>query len=186
MFHLAARGRRGPNPPAIGSEDEWWALGQHHGLATPLLDWTESPFAALFFAFEQERKENIPGRYRAVYAFLEMASHVRMPMSSVDEGIEPIYPPRIIRPLSDENTRLVSQRGVLMLVRSPMRVESWVTETYKGQEKVRVLIVIQIPHKGREDCLRFLNQMNINHLSLFPDLQGASEYCNMSLAIENY
>lgn len=43
-----------------------------------------------------------------------------------------------------------------------------------------------IPNKDRDEALMMLNRMNLNHSTLFPDLNGASWYCNLSRTIDKY
>lgn len=63
-----------------------------------------------------------------------------------------------------------------------MPIERWVAQAFEGVS-APVLVKIQIPNAERLACLRSLNRMNINHLSLFPDLSGASRSTNMRLEL---
>jgi hypothetical protein len=46
------------NVPAFGETNKWLFLAQHYGVPTRLLDWTESAFAALYFAINNIEKGN--------------------------------------------------------------------------------------------------------------------------------
>ncbi len=183
-FEYATRGRRGPNPRTLQDQNEWWALGQHHGLATPLLDWSKSPFVAAYFAFISEGNES--SENRAVFGLSQFT--VQLSSAEILKNWEGTSRPPIIEfvePLSDENDRLVSQGG--LFTRSPdgQDIETWVREKFKGDTYSR-LVKLLIPNSERSVCLRSLNRMNINHLTLFPDLYGASKFCNLDLFIEKY
>lgn len=194
-FQQAARGRRGPNPPLLEDENDWWALGQHFGLATPLLDWTTSPFVAAYFAFiEDGQSKPDQTEHRVVFALHEplvaAKSHQVVGIKTAARKRHPEYrftsAIEFIRPQSDENPRLINQGGLFTRCPDGDDIESWARRNFTSENDGYILMKILIPNRDREVCLRDLNRMNINHLSLFPDLFGASQYCNLHRRIKNY
>lgn len=184
-FKLASRGRRGQSPQRIESDNEWWAIGQHNGLATPLLDWTESPFVALYFAFQKEQSP--PSGERAVWALggnriAEKCALIEKAHNG--DGKPPTL--EYVRPNQDENSRLVAQGGLFTRTPVQVTVDKWISTNFAGETARAPLVKISIPTTDRPECLRTLNRMNINHLSLFPDLYGAAAHCNAALQIVRY
>ncbi len=210
QFKFAARGRRGSNPPVLEDEDSWWTLGQHHGLATPLLDWTTSPFVSAFFAYIDIDEPQTA--QRVVYALHRPTVEARARSKARDENLKrkvqieaadkegkkfgiiqramleakAELEVRFIRPFSDENQRLVNQGGLFTRAPAGKVLDEWVPESVDPDDKGYTLIKVYVPNKDRDLCLRNLNRMNINHLSLFPDLYGASKFCNLFSEIDKY
>lgn len=168
-FKFAVRGRRGSNPVVLTEDNEWWALGQHHGLATPLLDWTSSPFVALYFAFSESSPT--PRGPRCVYA---LHKH-----SAMEAEID------LVSPLMDENQRLVNQAGLFTRSPDDKTIPEAITSNYDNSDNIDLLKII-IPNRDREKCLKTLERMNINHVTLFPDIYGASIHCNQAISIKGY
>jgi hypothetical protein len=208
-FKFAAIGRRGANPTQISEDNDWWALGQHYGLATPLLDWTTAPFVAAVFAYVGEGEPQT--EYRVVYALhkptvekwveritKEDIDHREKLKNPEDSGeatgtlersaltMEVTPDVQFIRPRLDENLRLVAQGGLFTLVHSGNPLQDWIKENHLPTTKDVCLMKILIPNKDRTSCLQNLNRMNINYLSLFPDLYGASMHSNLSSEISKY
>lgn len=167
-FRKAIRGLRGPNPAPL-SDDEVFCLGQHYGLATPLLDWTSSPYIAAYFAFENAIPSS-SGK-RAVW-MLDRVKLVQK-MAATEQLT-------FLEPLQDDNSRIIAQRG--LFTRTPTGITLDAVLAENGHLDCLTRLVIDETY--RLDALNDLSLMNISANSLFPDLHGAARYCNMWF--ENY
>jgi hypothetical protein len=191
-FKLAARGRVTSSFLGFDEEKELWAIGQHQGLKTPFLDWTKSPFVAAYFAFLVVRSDNTDNR--VVFALSKMVvenmSHwIKKSREKLKWKRAPIL--EIFEPESNENPNLVNQNGLFTIAEEFGEIQRWVIKHYSHwlendfkSIKKTALIKLLIPNKDRIGFLKSLNQMNINHLTLFPNLYGASKYCNFELEIQ--
>lgn len=170
-FKMAIRGKRGANPPQYDEPLEWWALGQHFELLTPLVDWTHSPYTAAFFAFANTDKDDT--RKRIVVSLNKNEVEGRPNLAKMV---------RFYTPNSDENARVLGQNGLFSYSETGEELESLIASEFAGSNQA-IIRKIHLPNAERIDVLRGLEQMNINHLTLFPDLSGASNYANMQFEL---
>jgi hypothetical protein len=153
------------------SEWEALALAQHHYLPTRLLDWTENPLTALWFAFNEKNADQTK---RVVWCFgfnkNDILEQSKMKCFTNDRTI--VYQPNHI------TRRLINQTG-------------WFTCHFYNETKNKYsalnnlrnhwnhLYRIRFANKSEEfrgDVLSQLNTFGINHYSVFPDLEGLSKY----------
>lgn len=191
-FIKCIRGKRGPNPINFDNPSDVWALGQHYGLATPLLDWSHSPYIASFFAFSPNtipspekrsiyalEKHGLKKKEKEIEDFFKENNKIEL-----DEFFEKNRPPTIslVDPNLEDNPRIINQAGLFTRAPILMSIDDWVDKFCVNENTVK-LYKINISNTERESVLANLEYMNIHSASLFPDLSGASMYCNEYLTL---
>ena len=187
------------------TEDEIWAIGQHYGLTTPLLDWTECPYIAAFMAFRKKDTQK-PSDNRVVYALSRVLKRlmrkdilkIKCKKTGKEISRETISSGRFVEFLdltktSDDmqNERLKNQKGRFTKALDGIDIKTNILRFSNGRKEIVeahevILAEILIPEKEREKCLNYLeDEKKITHGRLFPDYAGVVEICKNDLGIRN-
>jgi len=185
--------------------DIFWAIGQHYGLRTPLLDWTQDPYRALFFAF-CSRKEGTGKRVvfglaeksrrlleigqRPAKRYLELLIDLAFVPKILDSSGSPPVGKEIIRPMF---CRIEAQKGIFTRSRARDDVEKVARRCYPNFQKegdIVFLVKLLLPNGVRHDFLRELERRGITYKTMFPDvygpdLSGTVSYCNVKLELSS-
>jgi hypothetical protein len=182
-----------PGLPPANDRLGWWELMQHHGTPTRLIDWTRSPFIALWFAFEHEGDSDaamwVLDARNCVINLHEMMGEVlnnsafdtdgRLRANRLtDLAIERGTP--IPLPLSPRYTlgRAVAQQSVLTLVANvPYPTVAGHTVRSYLATKVR------LRKEWRDEAMGACSSLGIDRLSLFRDLDTLGSALRASLTL---
>lgn len=175
-FQQRAPSRR-LNCPGADDEAAWLFLMQHHRLPTRLLDWTESPLVALYFAVTEEAHDDTPGALWALDPFALNGRTMEDPVvvRSVHSRARPLILEafNIDAPKNDDTViaLVTDEIDLRMLMQSSaMTIHGSGTplETYEGSETF--LTKFEVSAKAKSLIRKQLDYLGIRISSLFPDL----------------
>lgn len=179
--------------PSTSDPQDLLALMQHHGTPTRLLDWSYSPFIAMYFALETAKGPAAVWALNGDWIEREADRVVRSvapqlpPPSEYAERRDgetffklfmpqhlktPQRPARFVYTVNPRvlNTRLTIQQGVFTAVGDVSK--SFAENLVLFRDVRNNLVRVVIPRRVGRDILRVLYRMGISRASLYPGVDG--------------
>jgi hypothetical protein len=160
--------------------DDWRALGRHHGLITPLLDWSRSPFIAAYFAFSDYAAKIDGGALLKRRMPTRSGGRVAVWALSRDVPTSSIF--RYMWTRRDDSHRQKAQAGVFTVLEAREALDEYLIRVGKRDHVVR----FTIPGRDYKRALGELRLMNITRATLFPDLDGAAFQANIDDLVHDF
>lgn len=195
-FHIYNNSEKQPY-----SKLAWLAMMQHYGVPTRLLDFTTSPYIALYFALENYNPENNQNLsvhaldYRAINqvgidyikkkdsSFLyDRVSAAKEQDKVFDETIDRFsYDIIWITEPKELNIRLDRQSGCFLIAGNRgEKIEDLVNSSIYSHCSCKKMV---ISNKLYENIYALLRKMNINSKYIYGDLQGFAKSLRMELTV---
>jgi hypothetical protein len=155
------------------TEWEWLFLARHHSLPVRILDWTSNPLAALYFACEFNGvAAHSDGKIWILIPSADHSEHSIDPFTAKEspfeiKGIRLLYP-MVVSP------RITAQSGYFTIQDDPWIPLDKLDIASNDTSRVDIMELweLDIPAKDRSMRLKELNDLDITHRTLFPDLDG--------------
>lgn len=177
------------------SEWEWLFVARHHTVPTRLLDWTESPLIALYFATHSvdPRWAKIEaGKDGALWLLLptklnEMSTAVRhtsdfaLPIFEDSDAILHNYLPSVLAQSPPSSTKVDPVAGIAERHSVRMQAQRSVfTVTHRSQTPIEAIGDgshigrFIIPRTAKERIRKELEALRVDRLTVFPELDNAA------------
>ena len=149
--------RRAHSFMKLTTDWDWLILAQHHGLPTRLLDWTENPMVAAFFAVENTVKDTDS----VIYVY---PNHKYINTQKTPDPYSVSSPSRVVP--DHISPRITAQSGFFVIHPEP----------WNDLRPLCDLKAIKIKKKFKSELKWILHRFGIHRASLFPDLDGIASH----------